>query len=342
MAGESDPASLAAQSPAIGSATRPAVSVVIPTYSHRETVGETLDSVFAQTFRDIEVVVVDDGSTDGTAELLRPLAEQGRLRYVRQANAGQSVARNRGLHEARGAFIAFLDDDDLWPPDKLEWQVAALRARPDAVLVYGEPRYLHPDGRLVERRRREPWPEGDVYPQIRLANWIATPGQTLIRADVLRELGGFDAAIWGADDWELYIRLARRGPFLFRPAVAILYRLHAGNASRQAVRHVLNYFAVVRRHTGWNLPLLVRQQRRWGRYFVPNLMAFAERARAEGDGAGALAATALALSFLRWRLLRRPVLPLLLRDLGAALRRPKRRRRGRVPGAGTSREEGGG
>ena len=311
----------------------PIISVVIPTYSHRETVGATLESVFAQTFRDFEVVVVDDGSTDGTAELLRPLAEQGRLRYVRQDNAGQSVARNRGLSEARGAFIAFLDDDDLWPPDKLEWQVEALRQHPDAVLVYGEPRYLHPDGRVVRRKRREPSPEGDVYAKFRLRNWITTPGQTLIRADVLRELGGFDAAIWGTEDWELYIRLAQRGPFLFRPVVAVDYRLHAGNASRQAMRQALGQFSVVRRHIGWNLPLLIRHRRSAAGYFVPNLMAFAERARGEGDGAGALAATALALTFLRWRLLRRPVLALALKDLVAVLRRPRNSRRASVPGA---------
>jgi glycosyltransferase involved in cell wall biosynthesis len=312
-------------------ADRPVVSVVIPTYCHCDTIGETLDSVFAQTFRDFEVVVVDDGSPDGTGELLRPLVEQGRIRYVRQENAGAGTARNRGLHEARGEFIAFLDDDDLWPPDKLEWQVEALRARPEAVLAYGEARTIHPDGRLLWHRRNEPWPEGDVYDKFRLATWITSPGQTLIRAEVLRELGGFDPFLWGSDDWDLYIRLAWRGPFVFRPVVALDYRLHAGNASKQAIRHALNQFSVVRRHIGWNLPLFIRHQRRAGKYFVPNLMAFAERARAEGNGAGALAATALALTFLRWRLLRRPVLPLALRDLVAVLRR-----RGRGESAPTS------
>jgi glycosyltransferase involved in cell wall biosynthesis len=312
-------------------ADRPVVSVVIPTYCHRDTIGETLDSVFAQTFRDFEVVVVDDGSPDGTGELLRPLVEQGRIRYVRQENAGAGRARNRGLHEARGEFIAFLDADDLWPTDKLEWQVEVLRARPEAVLVYGAERHLHPDGRLVRRTSSEPPPDGDAYAKFRLRNWITSPGQTLIRADALRAIGGFDTAIWGSEDWDLYIRLARRGPFVFRPVVALDYRLHAGNSTKQAIRHALNHFAVVRRHIGWNLPLFIRHQRRAGEYFVPNLMFFAERARAEGNGAGALAATALALTFLRWRLLRRPVLPLALRDLVAVLRR-----RGRGESAPTS------
>jgi glycosyltransferase involved in cell wall biosynthesis len=298
-------------------ADSPTVTVVIPTYNRRDLIGETLDSVFAQTFRDFEVVVVDDGSTDGTPERLRPLAEQGRIRYIRQKNAEQAAARNRGLEEARGEFIAFLDDDDLWPPDKLQWQVEALRERPDAVLVYGEERQLHPDGRHV--RRSVAWPDGDVYAQFRLRNWITTPGQTLIRADALREIGGFDAAIWRSEDWDLYIRLARRGPFIFRPVVALDYRVQPNHSA--AVRHALNHIHVAWRHIGWNLPLLVRHQRLAARYFVPRLMAYAEQARGEGNGAGALAATALALTFFRWRPLRRSIVFSVPKDVVAALRR---------------------
>src|SRR5260370_24652309 len=104
------------------------VSVVIPAYRHRDFVLATLDSVFSQAFTDYEVIVINDGSSDDTTELLRPLAASGHIRYFEQANAGQATSRNRGIHAARGEFIALLDDDDLWPPDKLEWQVEALRA----------------------------------------------------------------------------------------------------------------------------------------------------------------------------------------------------------------------
>jgi glycosyltransferase involved in cell wall biosynthesis len=117
----------------------PTVSVVIPTYRHDAFVVQTLDSVFAQTFSDIEVIVVNDGSPDDTAALLRPIAQQGRIRYLEQANVGQAFARNRGMAEARGEFIGLLDDDDLWPPDKLAWQVEVLRAHPKAAVVYGRP-----------------------------------------------------------------------------------------------------------------------------------------------------------------------------------------------------------
>jgi glycosyltransferase involved in cell wall biosynthesis len=114
-----------------GRAALPAVSVVIPTYKHRDFILDTVNSVLSQTFRDFEIIVVNDGSPDDTASLLRPMAESGMIRYVEQSNAAAAAARNRGLEMARGKFIAFLDDDDLWPQDKLEWQVLALSNSPD-------------------------------------------------------------------------------------------------------------------------------------------------------------------------------------------------------------------
>src|ERR1044071_9954613 len=115
----------------------PTVSVVIPTYKHPRYILETLDCVFQQTFTDLEVIVVNDGSPDNTADLLKPLAESGRIKYIEQANAGQAVARNRGIERATGQYVAILDDDDLWPADKIEWQVRELQSHPEAALVYG-------------------------------------------------------------------------------------------------------------------------------------------------------------------------------------------------------------
>src|SRR5438034_6092600 len=113
------------------------VSVVIPTYCHQDTIIDTLKSVFLQTFQDFEVIVVNDGSPDETAQLVAPLAAVGRIRYLEQSNQGQAAARNRGLEEATGEFISFLDDDDLWPADKLEWQVSYLERNPSIAAVGG-------------------------------------------------------------------------------------------------------------------------------------------------------------------------------------------------------------
>lgn len=282
----------------------PAVSVVIPTYNHRQYVLETLESVFAQTFADYEVVVVNDGSPDDTRDLLRPAAEAGRIRYFEQENRGQGAARNRGIAEARGEFIALLDDDDRWTPDKLAWQVACLRENPGAVLAYGDYTRLEPTGELSEWVEKE-CPSGRVYDLFRRQCWILSPGQTLIRASALERTGGFDPAVWGSDDWELYIRLAAAGEFIYRRALCLHYRVHATNASRRAVQHVRNHFKVVRRHIGWNLPLLIAHQRAAATYFVPNLLRFAHERRTARDFRGALAAYLYALSFRPGLLLHR-------------------------------------
>jgi len=220
-----------------------AVSVVIPTYNHADFVRQTLDSVFAQTFADYEVIVVNDGSPDNTADLLRPLADAGRIQYVEQVNGGQARARNTGIALARGEFIALLDDDDLWPPDKLAWQVAALRARSDALVVYGRPVCVDAAGAPVPAPAiaGQPvgWlddaPSGNVYEAFMARNFLLSPGQALIRRSALCALGDapFDPAIRGCDDWDVWLRLARCGaPFLYENRASLFYRLHAGNASR--------------------------------------------------------------------------------------------------------------
>ena len=163
----------------------PRISVIIPTYRHGDTVLETLDSVFAQTFTDYEVIVVNDGSPDDTAERLRPLAETGRIRYFEQPNGGQANARNRGLAEARGEFIAYLDDDDLWPPDKLEWQLDSLEERRCDVVVGNVSYFGGVDFIPV-------WTEaGEIldFHSFFSGNMIISPGQALIRTGSLRRAG---------------------------------------------------------------------------------------------------------------------------------------------------------
>lgn len=276
------------------------VSVVIPTYNHAQYVLAALESVFAQTLPADEVIVVNDGSPDDTAERLRPLRDAGRIRYMEQPNAGQGAARNRGLAQARGSYIAFLDDDDRWPADKLQWQVDALEKAPAAVMVYGPHQLLSPDGaEVTDDVNQSPHdPMGDAFTAFRRRNWILSVGQTLIRAEALRAVGGFDPTIWGSDDWDLYVRLARQGQFLFEPKVALHYRRHATNASGSALRHAVNHLKVVRRHIGLlNLPLLVRHQREASRYFLSRLLNYASAARCDHRYREALKAQCVALTF---------------------------------------------
>lgn len=267
----------------------PRVSVVVPTYGHRDHILATLDSVFAQEYTDHEIVVVNDGSPDDTEAVLRPLIEAGRITYIRQENQGQGAARNRGLRAARGEYVAFLDDDDLWPPGKLRWQVEVLDAQPGTVLVYGPHALLNPDG-SVSPAPPAAHPSGQVYRTFLREYCIMSPGQALIRNSVLKEVGGFDPELWGVDDWDLYLRLARRGEFQYVERTALLYRLHESNASRDAVRHVENAWKAIRKHAGWDPELILTQMERGGRYFVPNLRRFAEDARRKGDSVGAIRA----------------------------------------------------
>jgi glycosyltransferase involved in cell wall biosynthesis len=243
----------------------PTVSAIICTFNHRDYVLEALQSVFDQTFANYEVIVVNDGSPDDTGELLRPLVQEGRIRYFEQQNRGQAAARNYGIAQARGEFVAFLDDDDAWPPDKLEWQIETLRQEQDAILVYGSCAFL---GAGIESR----WPVGDapsgyVFEHFATGSaGIGSPGQTLIQRTALAQIGGFDEDIWGVDDWELYLRLARLGRFVYRDRVALWYRRHASNASRDFSRMYLNCLKVFNKHLAGRRDIsdrVRRQSLRW-------------------------------------------------------------------------------
>lgn len=235
----------------------PVVSVIIPTYRHAEYVEETLGSVFAQTFVDYEVIVVNDGSPDDTAARLRPLAQAGRIRYIEQPNAGQAAARNRGLAEARGEFVAYLDDDDLWPADKLTWQVAALREHPAWVMVSGPSGQADAEGRRAEPSDANGAVEVRDTRELFVNSGIDSPGQVLVRREVLEKIGGFDPTLWGADDTDLWIRLSVHGEVGRVGRTALYYRRHAGNASHAAGRMFWNGVRMVRK----NLHLLPRERR---------------------------------------------------------------------------------
>ena len=225
---------------------RPRVSVVIPTYRHQDTIIDTLKSVFLQTFKDFEVIVVNDGSPDETAQLLAPLAASGRIGYFEQSNKGQAAARNRGLAEATGAFIAFLDDDDLWPADKLEWQVAYLERNPSIAAVGGGCESFNDS---VAAGEDVFFYEGVVTAErISCGNPFRSPGQILIRTQVLREIGGFNTSLWGADDMDLWFRIALRAKMVALRQTALRYRIHEQNASRDVIRMHVNLCRMIHSH----------------------------------------------------------------------------------------------
>lgn len=241
----------------------PRVSVIIPTYRHKEHILRTLDSVRAQEFSDLEIIVVDDGSTDGTESVLRPLAGQGVIRYHRQQNRGAAAARNAGLAMARGEYVAYLDDDDLWPPDKLAWQVACLDSAP-VIAVGGTMRcFKGAEPELVADGDGGSWRAVGLPDFFREGNVFQTPGQVLVRRSALIAAGGFDEALWGTDDFDLWMRLVRAGEVRLHDRLAVFYRVHGGNISADLVRMTLNNEAAMLK-TAAEVPAQARRLLRSG------------------------------------------------------------------------------
>ncbi|MBI3160565.1 MAG: glycosyltransferase family 2 protein [Chloroflexi bacterium] len=211
----------------------PIVSVILPTHNRAALVQHSIRSVLAQTYTDYELIVVDDGSTDGTEAAL---AQDGRLRYVRQANAGPAAARNRGLRLARGELITFLDDDDLYEPEKLAEQVGFFETHPDAMLLHSCFSKFNDAGEDLGVRDTT-WFQGWLYPEI-LAHWgmmMAAP-TVMVRRGVLDEVGGFDESLRWAEDPDLWRRIARRYPFHVLPESLVRVRQQAVSVSSDKTR----------------------------------------------------------------------------------------------------------
>ncbi len=184
----------------------PAVSVIIPLYNARDVIRDTVESVFAQSYHDYEIVVIDDGSTDGSGDLLR--AYRDRLRYIRQSNGGVAHARNRGIAASGGRYIALMDHDDLWKPEKLAKQVAVLEEQPAVGMVVTDVAHIDRAGHPLNQIGPAYQPQQE-FARLFVQGFVPTPSATLIRRTVLDVVGGFDEQFnsAGMDDHELWTRL---------------------------------------------------------------------------------------------------------------------------------------
>jgi glycosyltransferase involved in cell wall biosynthesis len=207
----------------------PLVSVIVPARNAGPTIVDTLESVRRQTVTDLEVIVVDDGSTDDTVASVARVTDP-RITLVSFPWAGTSTARNRGMARARGAYLSFLDADDLWTPDKLELQLEALHRREDAGVAYSWTYEIDPAGRPLG-----PHPpvrhEGDVYAAMLLGFFVGSGSNALLRRAVIETVGEFDPGLRGVEDWEYFVRAAARWPFVVVPRYQILYRQSARSQS---------------------------------------------------------------------------------------------------------------
>lgn len=210
-------------------AAPPAISVIIPTFNRKWAVGRAVDSVLQQTFTDFELIVVDDGSTDGTAELLQRYGAA--VGCLRQPNRGVSAARNLGIANARGALIAFLDSDDLWLPDKLKHQAAFFDQHRQALICQTEEIWIR-NGRRVNPKKRHRKPEGMIFRQS-LALCLVSPSAVMIRKALLDEMGGFDESLPACEDYDLWLRISCKHPVhLIDEPLIIKHGGHADQLSR--------------------------------------------------------------------------------------------------------------
>lgn len=196
------------------------ISVIIPTYNRAPLVKEAVDSVMAQTFKEWELVVVDDGSTDGTGALLEPYGL--RLRYIWSGHRGVSAARNLGIRVTSGEWVAFLDSDDLWLPKKLERQMEILRRDPETALCYTDEIWIR-NGRRVNPGKRHKKHSGWVFERC-LPLCLISPSSAVIRREVLREVGGFDEGLPACEDYDLWLRITLRHPVIFLEEKLIVKR----------------------------------------------------------------------------------------------------------------------
>lgn len=227
-----------------------AVTVVVPAYNAEATLDETLRSVRAQTHRALEILVVDDGSRDGTPEIaLAHAAADRRVRLIRQDNAGVAAARNRGIEEARAALVAPVDADDLWAPTKIEGQVAALRrGGPRVALVYTWSALIDQESRVIGFGDCAT-EEGDVLARMCRGNLVGNGSAPLMRRDAVLEAGGYDATLrssqaQGCEDLLLYCRIAARHHAAVVPGFLTGYRQSGETMSRDVVQMMRSWLLV--------------------------------------------------------------------------------------------------
>jgi len=218
------------------------ISVIIPCYNQAHFLSEAIESVLAQSYSYLEIIVVDDGSTDDTAQIA---AKYPGVRCIRQENQGLSTARNTGLRESRGEILVFLDADDLLLPHALETGLNYLLAHPECAFVYGHYHYVNEDGSIRNEFFQEPV-EQNYYLVFLKGNHIGMHATVMYRRTALEAVGGFDPSLPACEDYDLYLRLARKYPIGRHDKLVAEYRQHGTNMSRNTALMLKTVLDVLR------------------------------------------------------------------------------------------------
>jgi glycosyltransferase involved in cell wall biosynthesis len=239
----------------------PRVSAIIPTYNYARYVVAAVESALSQSFEDLEIVVVDDGSTDDTRETLRHLG--ARIRYIPQAHRGLAATRNVGIGVSRGRYLAFLDSDDLWLPDKVSMQVARLDAEPAVGLVYTEATLFNDESATeIPHSHWSEHPSGKILPWLLRHNVVPSP-TPMVRRELFEKVGPFDERLSSCEDWDMWIRIAQVSEFAYVDRVLARYRVHSANMSLDQERMMTGRFRVLQKtFSGTGVPSEARRLQR--------------------------------------------------------------------------------
>ncbi len=197
------------------------ISVIIPVFNGEKTIEETVDSILNQTFKDIEIIIINDGSTDATLEIIKNISDS-RIKIFSYPNAGLSASRNRGIDRAKEEYISFIDADDLWTPDKLESQLKALQKNTQAAVAYSWTDYIDESSKFIKSGRRIKV-NGDAFSKLLVTNFLENGSNPLIRQKAF-DIGGFDESLTAAEDIDMWLRLAANYEFVCVEKPQILYR----------------------------------------------------------------------------------------------------------------------
>lgn len=212
------------------------VSVVVPAYNAGLYLKQTLESALGQTYKVVEIIVVDDGSTDDTSIISRQFGDA--IQYIYQPNRGLSAARNTAIRHARAEFIALLDSDDLWEPEFLQRMIPLLKLHPKAAGAYCGFQYINSKSEIVGKPSVKIVPPEQFHSAMKYnGNWLA-PCSVIFRRQLADEAGLFDESLHAVEDWDLWIRLSEKHPFVGLPEALVRYRRHENNMSKDPERMI--------------------------------------------------------------------------------------------------------
>ncbi|MFM7202891.1 MAG: glycosyltransferase family 2 protein [Myxococcota bacterium] len=243
----------------------PTISVVIPTYNRATYLPLSVQSVLAQDVPVLEILIVDDGSTDNTAAVVAEL--EGPIRYLPQKNAGPATARNHGIREAKGEWVAFLDSDDLWELGKLRRQLELASTDTRIGMVHGAARIIDKEGKLTGELWTKPDYRGACFEKLSIANGV-NASSVLVKRSLLEHVGGYDTQFAALENWELWLRLSLHCHFAYSEQPLSRYRIHGGNLIKDLSRTRRAYELLLKKHMeGAQSPPTFLRRRAYARFY---------------------------------------------------------------------------